>query len=300
MTDDRLPVIKTYKLFIGGALPRSESGRSVAVGGEAGRPRAYVSLASRKDLRDAVEAARKAQPGWAGASAYNRGQVLYRLAEMMEGKRAELAESIDAGAAAGGRGSRTASARPSAARREVEASIDRVVSFAGWCDKYAQVLGGCNPVAGPYYNFTAPEPVGVVAVVAPDAPALLSLVSLMMPALCAGSAVVAVASVSAPLPAAVLAEAIATSDMPGGVVNILTAARSELLAHVASHRDVDAVHAGNLDAKEAGVLRGGAAENLKRVCVREGVDWFDARACTSPEWIEPLVDMKTTWHPSST
>jgi acyl-CoA reductase-like NAD-dependent aldehyde dehydrogenase len=296
-TPDRLEVAKTYKLFIGGAFPRSESGRSIPVHDGKRRVFAHISHASRKDLRDAVEAARKALSAWSGATDSNRGQVLYRLAEMMEGKRAELEEAISSVAPAKAK-ARSKPAPAITARREVELSIDRLVSFAGWADKYAQVLGCNNPVAGPFYNFTIPEPTGVVAVVAPDEAPLLALISLIAPALCAGNTVVAFASEISPIAAAVLAEACATSDLPAGVVNLLTGQRAELIPHIASHRDIDAVHAANLDAAQATALRAGAAENVKRVTTREVRDWADAAECTSPWWIEPLVELKTVWHPS--
>lgn len=299
--DERLAVAKTYKLFIDGKFPRSESGRSLEVRDASGRVAAHASLASRKDLRDAVEAARRAQEKWADASGLLRGQILYRVAEMMEGKRAELESAIGSAAAPGGKkprgGKRPAALTP---RREVDLSIDRVVHYAGWTDKFPQVLGCQNAVAGPYYNFTTPEPTGVVVAVAPDAPALLALVSLVAPVVAAGNACVALASAANPLPACVLAEALATGDLPAGVVNILTGSRAELLPHAAGHRDVDGVHAGNLSAEESALLRGGSAENVKRVTARSGVDWADAGACESPWWIEPFVEFKTVWHPSST
>ena len=291
---DRLEVAKTYKLFIGGAFPRSESGRSIPVADAKGRVLAHISHASRKDLRDAVEAARKAQGKWADATAYNRGQVLYRMAEMLEGKKGEFAGLI--GGASG--------------KREVGAAIDRLVCFGGWADKYAQVLGCNNPVAGPYYNFTVPEPTGVVGVIAPDDPALLGLVSLIAPPLCAGNAVVALGSEANPLVGAVFGEVCATSDIPAGVVNILTGLRSELVPHFASHRDIDSIHAAGVSPEHARLIREGTADNLKRVRVFQSpeskrgakpvpsVDWFDDDACHSPWMIEPFVEMKTMWHPS--
>jgi len=301
---ERLDVTKTHKLFIGGQFPRSESGRTTPVLAADGRVLAHVSRASRKDLRDAVEAARKAQEGWAGATAYLRGQVLYRIAEMMEGKRAELAEAIEATAPPGARKGGRAKGGGKAGRggaEEVAAAVDRVVHYAGWADKYAQVLGCNNPVAGPYYNFTICEPTGVVAAVAPDERPLLALVSLVAPALCAGNAVVALAGTAAPLAAALLGEVCATSDVPPGVLNILTGDRAELLAHIASHRDIDAVHAAGLPAEEATTLRAGIAENVKRVSVRGGpgsIDWFGEEA-QGPSWIEPSIEYKTVWHPAS-
>src|ERR1043165_876649 len=224
----RLEVAKTYKLFINGGFPRSESGRSLSIE-SAGRVIAHVSHGSRKDLRDAVEAAAAAQPKWANATAYNRGQVLYRMAEMLEGKRDEFADAI-----------KETSKRPNvqtskSTSREVDAAIDRLVCFAGWADKYSQVLGRNNPVSGPYYNFTVPEPTGVVACVAPDEFPLLALVSLIAPPMCAGNAAVALASGPHPLAGAVLGEVCATGDVPPGVLNILPGLRSELLPHIANH-----------------------------------------------------------------
>lgn len=288
----RLDILKTYKLFIDGKFPRSESGRSMEVLDAKGAVLAHASKGSRKDLRDAVEAARKAQPGWQAATAYNRGQVLYRMAEMLEGKREELAAAI-------GGVKVTTNARRWNASDEVSLSVDRLVHYAGWADKYSQVVGGHNPVSGPYYNFTFAEPSGVVVVVAPDEAPLLALVSLLAPAVCSGNAAVAIGSTANPIPAAVLGEVCATSDVPAGVVNILTADRAELMPHVASHRDIDAVHAANLPGAQSALLRAGAAENLKRVCVRQGVDWKDLSTCHSPWWIEPFVEMKTVWHPAS-
>lgn len=298
----RIAVTKTYKLFIDGKFPRSESGRTIAVADARGRVAAHVCHASRKDLRDAVTAARKALSVWKNATAYLRGQILYRMAEMMEGKREELASAL----AEGGE-------KPAAAKREVAASIDRLVAFAGWADKYAQVLGCNNAVAGPYYNFTVPEPTGVVAVLAPESPGLLGLVSLCAPAMCAGNTVVALASERHPIAAAVLAEVFATSDLPGGVLNLLTGTRDELVPVIAGHRDIDAVVAAGVMEDQARVLREGAAENVKRVKVMDTkaskqrgskasggeMDWFDAAACESPWWIEPVVEMKTIWHPSA-
>jgi acyl-CoA reductase-like NAD-dependent aldehyde dehydrogenase len=260
----RLPVKKTYKLFIGGAFPRSESGRTYEAEGQ------NVARASRKDVRDAVRAARGAFPKWAGMTAYNRGQVLYRLAEMIESRAAEFADL-------------------STGRDEVERTIDRVVWYAGWADKLAQVLGSSNPVAGPYFNFTVPEPTGVVATLAPDEPPLLGLVSRVVPALTGGNAVVAVASESRPLAAIELAEAIATSDVPGGAVNVLTGYRSELAPWLASHMDVNALDLAGSDG-DAPELERAAAANVKRV-VRGGAD------VQSPWEIASFLELKTVWHP---
>src|SRR3954471_11836715 len=272
---ERLDVLKTYKLYIDGQFPRSESGRSLPIADGKGRVLAHVAKASRKDLRDAVEAARRAQAGWAAATGYLRGQIMYRMAEMMEGKRAEFVSALMAmrpGPAATGKTKGIGDA-------EVTTAIDRLVHYAGWADKYAQVLGCNNPVSGPFYNFTITEPTGVVAVVAPDECPLLALVSLLAPAVCAGSTVVAVASHDNPIPAAILGEVFATSDVPAGVVNILTGDRAELLAHISGHRDIDAIHAANLEGEQNTLLRSGAAENVKRVTCRgvagvgKKVDW---------------------------
>jgi acyl-CoA reductase-like NAD-dependent aldehyde dehydrogenase len=299
---DRLEVTKTFKLYVGGAFPRSESGRTRAF--SSARGLVHIAHASRKDFRDAVEAARRAQSGWAAATAYNRGQVLYRMAEMLESRHDEFVDLLATPIAAGAKPRRGAKQRrtASAPRAEVAAAIDRLVCFGGWADKYAQVLGCNNPVAGPYYNFTVPEPSGVVGVVAPDEPALLGLVSLLAPPLCAGNTIVALGGESNPLPAAVLGEVCATSDVPPGVVNILTGSREELIPHVASHREVDAVFAAGLTPEHAAALRAGTADNLKRITVldagRETRDWYDEGANHCPWRIEPFVEMKTIWHPA--
>jgi len=260
----RIPVKKTYKLFIGGGFPRSESGRTYEVEGQ------NAARASRKDARDAVRAARAAFPAWSGMTGYNRGQVLYRLAEMMEARIADLE-------------------RVSAGRAEVESAVDRVVWYAGWADKLPQVLGSSNPVAGPYFNFTVPEPTGVVAVLAPAEPALEGLVSRILPALVGGNAVVAVASEAHPLAAIELAEALATSDLPGGTVNILTGFRDELAPWLAGHMDVNAIDLTGADGTTAELERL-AAENVKRV-VRSSAD------AQSPWEIEAFLELKTVWHP---
>lgn len=287
---ERLGVLKTYKLFIGGKFPRTESGRSLAVTDGAGQTIAHVCRASRKDLRDAVESARGAFAGWSGATAYNRGQILYRMAEMLEGRRDEFVRLLADGAPT----------RQISPDEEVALSIDRLVAYAGWSDKHAQVLGCNNPVSGPYYNFTSPEPTGVVIAVAADDPPLLSMVSLFAPPLCAGNTLIVIGPESNMPVAAVLGEVCATSDVPGGVLNILTGLREELLSHVATHREIDAVHAAGLSPDQHALLRAGSAENLKRVNIRDlkPGDWRDAERCESPWWIEPFVEMKTIWHPS--
>jgi acyl-CoA reductase-like NAD-dependent aldehyde dehydrogenase len=298
---ERLEVAKTYKLFIDGKFPRSESGRTFAAHDAKGRVVAHMCRGSRKDLRDAVTAARKAFPGWRDATAYLRAQIMYRMAEMMEGKRDEFALAL-----------RTGGSTPANAQKEVTATIDRLVAFAGWADKYAQVLGCNNQVAGPYYNFTVPEPTGVVAVVAPNEPGLLGLISLMAPAVCAGNTVVAVGGggPGASLATVILAEVMATSDVPAGVVNLLTGDAAELIPVIAGHRDIDAVHAAGVTDEQRTILREGAAENVKRVTVRElaakgrknpkAIDLYDAQTCQDPWWIESFVEMKTIWHPSAT
>ncbi len=262
----RLPVRKTYKLFIGGEFPRSESGRTYFAEGQ------NVARASRKDLRDAVRAARGAFPKWSGMTAYNRGQVLYRVAEMMEARSAEFAELCSG-------------------REEVERSIDRVVWYAGWADKLAQVIGASNPVAGPYFNFSVPEPTGVVGVLAPEEPALEGLVSRVAPVAVGGNVAVVVASEAHPLAAVELAEVLATSDVPGGVVNVLTGHRDELAPVLAGHMDVNAldVTGANGDGSSRD-LEAAAAENVKRVVRGAAED-------QSPWEISAFLELKTVWHP---
>ncbi len=260
----RLPVKKTYKLYLGGEFPRSESGRTYEAQG------ANVARASRKDVRDAVRAARGAFPRWAGMTAYNRGQVLYRIAEMMEARSSEFAE-LCSGA------------------KEVNQAIDRFVWYAGWADKLAQILGSSNPVAGPYFNFTVPEPTGVVGVVAPDEPPLAGLVSRVAPAIVGGNATVVLASETSPLAAVELGEVLATSDVPGGVVNLLTGHREELAPILAGHMDVNAIDVGGADGQLEELERL-AADNVKRV-VRGRPD------AESPWEIASFLELKTVWHP---
>lgn len=279
---ERLGITKTYKLFIGGKFPRTESGRTLVVTDASNTLTAHVCHASRKDLRDAVEAATKAQDGWANTTAYLRSQIIYRLAEMMEGKRAELAAAVGEGGEA-----------------ETDTAIDRVVHFAGWCDKFAMVAGGANPVAGPYHNFTVPGPVGVTGVICPDTHPLTALVTLVAPVIAMGNACVVLASETNPIPAMVLAEALATSDLPAGVVNILTGQRAELVPHFASHRGLIALHAASVSDAHRTALRLGAAENLKRVTIRDAVNFANDAACEGPAWCEPFVEFKTIWHPSA-
>jgi len=293
MPHRRLSVLKTYKLFIGGKFPRTESGRTMtAIDAADGSHLAHYSHASRKDLRDAVVAARSAFPGWRGATAYLRGQILYRIAEMVESRAADFAAEL---VRAGGRSEADA-------EREVRASVDRLVHFAGWTDKYGQVFSSVNPAADPCFNFSTPDPTGVVGVVAPDEPGLLGLVSLTAQVVLSGNSAVVIASETAPLTAITFAEAVATSDVPGGVINVLTGRRSELAPWLAGHMDVNAVVDGSGDAEVLATLQRGVAENLKRVhshALPSPDDWFgdDAR---DPYRILDTVEFKTAWHPMGT
>jgi acyl-CoA reductase-like NAD-dependent aldehyde dehydrogenase len=283
VSDGRLPVRRTAKLFVGGAFPRSESGRSYEVRSVDGELLAWAARASRKDLRDAVRAARAAQPGWAAATAYLRGQILYRVAELMEGRRAQFERELaEAGAEDPARG--------------VSAAIDRWVWYAGWADKIHQVLGASNPVAGPYFNFTIPEATGVVGIVAPPDRSLLGLVSRMAPAIVGGNSAVVLASEPSPLPAVSLAEVLATSDVPGGVVNILTGFTAELVPWLAGHMDVDAIDVTGVPSELGANVERIAAENVKRVHRAPDADPFDDAAQT-PYEITAFMEMKTVWHP---
>jgi acyl-CoA reductase-like NAD-dependent aldehyde dehydrogenase len=277
---DRLDVRKTYKLFIGGEFPRSESGRSYPALDVDGAVVARVAQASRKDVRDAVRAARVAQEPWAGRTGYNRGQILYRVAEMLEDRAAGFVEQLKIG----GSSRRQAEV-------EVERSIDRLVWYAGWCDKFAQVLGNLNPVAGPFFNISTPEPTGVVASIAPEKPALLGVVSRLALVLVPGNTAVLVTSRSLPLPAATFAEALATSDVPGGVINILTGSAAELTPWLAGHMDVDAIDLTGSDPSLLEAAELASADNVKRV-VR-----FDAVDSQSPYQIAAFTETKTVWHP---
>ena len=268
---ERVAVRKTYKLFIGGAFPRSESGRSYPVDGVAGiAGPVHVAQASRKDVRDAVVAARKAFAGWSGASAYNRGQVLYRVAELLEERRGQFDQS------------------------EIDAAIDRWVWYAGWCDKFAQVAGSSNPVAGPYFNFSLPEPSGVVAVLAPQESSLLGLVSVLAPVIATGNTAVVVAAEAKPLAAVTLAEVLATSDVPPGVVNLLTGFTHELAPWLASHRDVDAIDLTGAAGAERAELQRAAAENVKRVFAPRPEEWGSDPGMRR---LRAFTETKTVWHP---
>ncbi len=283
MSPDRLSVRKTYKLYVGGSFPRSESGRSYPVLDRRGEVLARPARASRKDLRDAVKAARTAWKGWAGATAYNRGQILYRVAELMEGRRDQFVEELE------GSGS-------SKAGREVDAAIDRWVWYAGWSDKVHHVVGTVNPVAGPYFNFTFPEATGVVGVVAPEEPPLLGLVSRLAPAVVSGNATVVLASQAKPLPAVTLCEVLATSDVPAGVINVLTGYKKELVPWLASHMDVNAVDLTGVPEHLRAEVEATAANNVKRIVQDGSVDFFSESA-QSLYAITGFMEMKTVWHP---
>lgn len=298
-TGQRLAVRKTYKLYIGGKFPRSESGRSYEVVSAGRSPQfmANAAMGSRKDARDAVVAARKAFPGWAGATAYNRGQVLYRVAELLEGRRAQFIDEVS-------RGEGLTRAR---AEKAVDAAIDRWVWYAGWTDKLAQVMGNLNPVAGPYFDISAPEPTGVVAVLAPQQSSLLGLVSVIAPVVVSGNTVVVLASEQRPLPAVSLSEVLATSDVPGGVVNVLTGRTAEVAPWLASHMDVNAIDLAGAAGAEGvswGDLEAAAAENVKRVLRPAG----STAEAVEPDWMatpdlgrmRAFLETKTVWHPKGT
>jgi aldehyde dehydrogenase (NAD+) len=284
---NRLPITKTPKVYAGGAFIRSESVRTYPLRDAAGNFFANIPQCTRKDLRNAVEAAAKAGPAWAKRTPYNRGQILYRLGEMLEARKQEMAEAIRLGGAS-----------KSAAAKETAVAIDRLVYYAGWTDKYQQVLGSVNPVAAPYFNFTVAEPMGVVGVIAPEEAPLLGLISLIAPVITSGNTVVALASTAQPYPSIVLGEMLATSDLPGGVVNLLTGFRKELVPTFATHAHLRAISA-VADAEERKTLALGATESVKRthfVKAEEEYDWF-ADAAQSLYAIRDFLEFKTTWHP---
>ena len=284
----RLNVRKTYKLYINGEFPRTESGRFYPVKSKGGELLANACRGSRKDLRNAVQAARKAFDGWSGKTAYNRGQILYRIAEVCEARAGELIEEL-----------RRQGSSAVDARKEIDRVIDRWVYYAGWSDKYPQMIGSVNPVAGPYYNFTVPEPTGVVGVVAPEVPPLLGLVSRIAPALVGGNTVVAITSESKPLPGITLGEIFQTSDIPGGVINLISGLKSELVPWLASHMDVNAIDATGVAPDGIAAVQKAAAENVKRIVHfdAEKIGWTDARRSQSPYAIFDFQEMKTVWHP---
>ncbi len=283
----RLPITKTPKVYVGGAFIRSESNRTFPLKDAAGAFFANIPQCTRKDVRNAVEAAAKAGPGWAKRTPYNRGQIIYRLAEMIEARKADMADALMVGGAP-----------KAAAMKETTAAIDRLIYYAGWADKYEQVLGNVNPVASPHFNFTVTEPTGIVGVIAPDGAPLLALISLVAPVITSGNTVVALASEKQPYPAIVLGEMLATSDLPGGVVNLLTGFRKEMVPTFATHTHFRAL-AAVVGADDRKTLKLGAAESVKRVKTwkaEEPVDWFAASA-QSLYAIRDFVEFKTTWHP---
>jgi acyl-CoA reductase-like NAD-dependent aldehyde dehydrogenase len=287
---DRLEVRKTYKLYLGGKFPRTESGRSYLVSDAKGKPLANASRASRKDVRDAVVAARKAFPAWSGATAYNRGQVLYRVAEMLEGRRDQFVEEVVRAEGATQRQATEAHAK----------AVDRWVWYAGWADKLAQVLGSANPVAGPYFNFSVPEPTGVVGLVAPADSSLVGLVSRLAPIIISGNTAVVLTSQTRPLPAVTLGEVLATSDLPGGVVNLLSGFTTELIGPLAAHMDVNALDLAGLDLALYRDAELAAATNVKRVVAPLRLSqraWLDDARAQDPYWIAAFLEIKTVWHP---
>ena len=283
----RLPITKTPKVYVGGAFIRSESARVFPLKDAAGNFFANIPQCTRKDLRNAIEAAAKAGPGWAKRTAYNRGQIIYRLGEMLEARKGDMADAL----AVGGAGK-------AAASKEITATIDRLIYYAGWVDKFEQVLGNVNPVASPHFNFTVTESMGIVGLLAPDEAPLLALISLIAPAITGGNTVVALASSTQPYPAIVLGEMLATSDLPGGVVNLLTGFRKEIVPTMATHTHLRAI-AGVANADERKALKLGAAESVKRVKLtkaEEPVDWYAAQA-QSLYAVRDHLEFKTTWHP---
>jgi aldehyde dehydrogenase (NAD+) len=287
----RLTVPKTYKLYIGGKFPRTESGRSISVKNLKGEVAAHICHGSRKDFRDAVESANMAFDSWSEINGYLRGQILYRMAEMLEGRREEFAAAIQV----------TQQLTSSQSRKEVDASVDRLVRFSGWTDKFQQVIGCANSVVGNYYNFTIPQAQGVVVAIAPQAPSLLGLITLISAPLAAGNTVVAIGSALNPIPTAIMGEVCQTSDVPAGAVNLLTTAKSDLLEHVSSHRQVSGIYAAGLTKKERAVVQKESADSMKRLrfCDFGDEEWFDDTVVASPWNIEPFTEMKTIWHPSS-
>jgi len=289
---ERIPVRKTYKLYVGGQFPRSESGRSYVVRSPDGTPLANAVRGSRKDLRDAIRSARGAFAGWDGKTAMNRGQVLYRAAELMEGRRDQFEAEVESAEGIG----------TAAAREQVDRAIDRWVWYAGWADKITQLLGTVNPVGASYFDFTFPEPTGVVGIVAPETSSLLGLVSRVAPAVVGGNAVVVLASESRPLPAVTLTEVLATSDVPPGVINIITGLRRELVPILASHMDVNAIDSWGVPLEMRQSVEEAAVENVKRMARpprgdADRFDWLDDRRAQRPEWIAAFLEMKTVWHP---
>ncbi len=287
-TRSRLQVQKTYKLYIGGKFVRGENGRVLPALGRNRNLLANFCRASRKDFRDAVVAARSAFPNWSKQSAYLRGQILYRAAEMLEMRRSELQNEI----------ARADGKEKSRSSSEVTMAIDRLVHYAGWTDKFSQIFGTVNPVASSHFNFTTPEPTGVVVVICPDEPPLLAFVSLVVPVILTGNCAIALASSTKPLPALTFSEIIATSDLPGGVINVIAGDRAELAPHIAGHMDVNAIVDASGDAKIGARLQSGGEFNVKRYVRRDlTFPMWAGRAAENPYWILDTVEMKTAWHP---
>lgn len=287
-TADRIPVAKTYKIYIGGKFPRTESGRYYTLEDRKGNVLANICRGSRKDFRNSVVVARKAQPGWAKSSAYLRGQILYRIAEMLEGRRAQFVDELQL---------QGSTARQ--AEREVDATIDRLIYFAGWADKYQQVFSAVNPVSSSHFNFSVLEPVGVVSMISPEESGLLGLVSNIAPAIVGGNTCVVLASETKPMCAVSFAEVLHASDVPGGVVNVLTGFRDELTEQFASHMDVNTIVFSDRSRKTAKTVQELAAENIKRVVARGRIDWTSTDA-ENPYLIRDTQEVKTTWHPIGT
>ena len=284
-TDTRIEVLKTYKIYIGGQFPRTESGRFYVATNSKGAKLANVCLSSRKDFRDAVGAARTAFGGWSGRAAFNRGQILYRMAEMLEGRKAQFVDEL-----------MKQDSTKAQAEKEVNTSIDRLIYYSGWCDKYQQVFGSVNPVASSHFNFSVPEPTGVVAIIAPQSNSLIGLVSLIAPVIAGGNTCVVLGSYNKPLCSVTFAEVLNSSDLPGGVVNVLTGKPAELLPFFADHMDVNAVVYTESDAEAQKLIREKAALNVKRAFIYESINWL-SEAGQSPYFILDTQEIKTTWHP---
>ena len=285
MSTKRLSVLKTYKIYIGGQFPRTESGRYYVASNPKGEHLANMCLCSRKDVRDAIGTARGAFGGWSARAAFNRGQILYRIAEMLEGRKAQFIEEL-----------MLQGSSKVAAEKEVDLSIDRLIYYSGWCDKYQQIFSSVNPVASSHFNFSALEPMGVVTIVAPQQSSLIGLVSVMAPVIAGGNTCVILASETKPLSAVTFAEVLNSSDLPGGVVNILTGKVSELLSHLSNHMDVNAVCFSESDASSIKMVKENAALNIKRTAFYENEKWMNENT-QSPYFINDFQEVKTTWHP---
>ncbi len=285
----RIEVLKTYKIYIGGQFPRTESGRYYSPKNKNGQSLANVCLSSRKDFRDAVVAARGAFGGWSAKSAFNRSQILYRIAEMLEGRRAQFVDELI---------KQSSSAKD--AENEINLSIDRLIYYAGWCDKFQQVFSSVNPVASSHFNFSVPEPTGIVAIIAPQNTSLLGLVSVIAPTIAGGNTCVVLASENKPLCSVTFSEVINSSDVPGGVINVLTGKSSELIKYFADHMDVNAVVYCEKDKESQQLIKEKAALNVKRVLLYNSINWEDEEKGQSPYFIIDTQEIKTTWHPIET